>query len=804
MKQGEVSDDPTGKPHTPERKKARTTKTAKAPALAASPPLRSDDDSATRRPSPKEKGHGARAVNVEMDRADQVVLAAKQLISHMADDAMAPAVTAKVHAAMQYKVNARLTPELIQMYTLEYNGASASRGMALLDELQTCRQSLQVLGPLVESLTQSDKSAADLAAAARAARAEGVALAPLVDKALVTRSLSEAASSSAWDKYATALSHAVGGGMHGLAEEVAKDLQVNQVARTVVELCRIGGNDEEMATNVANFRLFVEKTNATDLLSEELKSDVAKVHTICSLSIESSDDLFGQAEKAKADILANKSGVLHKALSVLPSGIFLLSRASAILQQRVQDKFVSSSLDKIMESFSTLSATDECFTEGKLCIPAKDKWADLHQRVLAVLANASAQCKEKNKEVLANIAAGQSSLYRSIEGGFISALTGPFSAVTKEVLAFVSKTDGASKAPVEESLANAAKAITQCRQFVPEATKCLPDAGQSEELQAICDRLGRVLRSFEAAMGASALDELNDGKVDLHTTVMPELIGTLRAEAEIAKRVSGGTMEAAVSQLLSSLESTAAKCLACIVDDIAPFIFVLGDDELDAFQNEELESMKKIACQDSMDEMCKVCQCFATGYLPLFPESQATLKDDTEASVLIMCLGPAFLQMVLPAQALHMDDDSTTEAFCDMLPAVEKTLETSHACSLLLRQVVDEKNPAHNRVRAVLKQASDLVVQCLGKLAGCFDTELTAAAESIVELAKSPTFDEFDALIQTDGFDEGAPKALALMVYGMMLLTVTTCPVIEGRARSVLVVVSRDAQTVETSLALLS
>ena len=102
---------------------------------------------APKRHSPRDKGHGARAVNVEMDRADQVVLAAKQLISHMADDAMAPIVAAKVHAAMQYKVNARLTPELIQMYTLEYNGASASRGMALLDELQTRRQSLQVLGP---------------------------------------------------------------------------------------------------------------------------------------------------------------------------------------------------------------------------------------------------------------------------------------------------------------------------------------------------------------------------------------------------------------------------------------------------------------------------------------------------------------------------------------------------------------------------------------------------------------------------------------------------------------------------------
>ena len=322
------------------------------------------------------------------------------------------------------------------MYMLEYNGASASRGMALLDELQTCRQSLQVLGPLIESLAQSHKSAADIAAAARAARAEGVALAPLVDKAMVTWSLSESASISAWDKYATALSHAVGGGMHGLAEEVAKDLQVNQVARTVVELCRIGGNGEEMATNVANFRLVVEKTNATYLMSEELKSDLANVHTICSLSIESSDDFFGQAEKAKADILANKSGVLHKALSVLPSGIFLLSRASAILQQRAQDKFVSSIIDNIMESFSTLSATDECFTEGKLCIPVTDKWADLHQRVFAVLATASAQCKEKNKEVLATTAAGQSSLYRSIEGGFISALTGPFSAVAKEVLAF--------------------------------------------------------------------------------------------------------------------------------------------------------------------------------------------------------------------------------------------------------------------------------------------------------------------------------------------------------------------------------
>eukprot|EP00974_Lingulodinium_polyedra_P043282 4156485-Lingulodinium_polyedra.AAC.1 len=53
-------------------------------------------------------------------------------------------------------------------------------------------------------------------------------------------------------------------------------------------------------------------------------------------------------------------------------------------------------------------------------------------------------------------------------------------------------------------------------------------------------------------------------------------------------------MEATVSQLLSSLEATAAKCLACIVDDIAPFIFVLGDEELSVFENEELESMERL------------------------------------------------------------------------------------------------------------------------------------------------------------------------------------------------------------------
>eukprot|EP00974_Lingulodinium_polyedra_P000904 85215-Lingulodinium_polyedra.AAC.1 len=61
----------------------------------------------------------------------------------MGDDAMAPVATAKAHAAIQSKVNARLTPELLQMYTLEYSGAVASRGMALLDDLQWCRKSLQ-------------------------------------------------------------------------------------------------------------------------------------------------------------------------------------------------------------------------------------------------------------------------------------------------------------------------------------------------------------------------------------------------------------------------------------------------------------------------------------------------------------------------------------------------------------------------------------------------------------------------------------------------------------------------------------
>lgn len=172
---------------TGERTKAACTEASATAVPALSP---------TKDPVPSSKS--AKKQAKDLDAAEQAVLEAEQIIKKLGDASLLFTIQLKGYTAVLAKVEGRLAPDLISVYTSEYKAGEderGTRGMEVLQKLRDCKMKLEASLPVMKCLaatTGGEVSAAALSSALEAAKATGVTFSESINEMLVVRAIAEA------------------------------------------------------------------------------------------------------------------------------------------------------------------------------------------------------------------------------------------------------------------------------------------------------------------------------------------------------------------------------------------------------------------------------------------------------------------------------------------------------------------------------------------------------------------------------------------------------------------------------------
>lgn len=157
------------------------------------------------------KNASLRQINLELDKADQVLLQCKQFVSNFSNNGMVMSLTLKAFTGLKAKLDGRLLSDLLKIYTADYQGgASLSRGMQLLDELQKQSRVMCAVGAVLESVHAQEGDAASakhLLSAVEGAKATQLAVAACVLEMIPVRGMAEAMAKGDYNQFTVLLDY---------------------------------------------------------------------------------------------------------------------------------------------------------------------------------------------------------------------------------------------------------------------------------------------------------------------------------------------------------------------------------------------------------------------------------------------------------------------------------------------------------------------------------------------------------------------------------------------------------------------
>jgi hypothetical protein len=271
-------------------------------------------------PNCKGKSHGK-----ELDAAEQVLLKITQLKGHLADPLQIGSVTSKRFESIKSQLMARLTPDLLRIYSAEYQGSNTSmpRGMVLLDKLQEAQKQMDLIHVALPCITgnfaSSPLPAASHQEAVKRVLDAGISLSDVVHSSLALCFLDEARASGDWHVYSKAIA--------GLGERVPEvplnnrmELVRDHALGFVAQLCKIDIEEStSLARNIADVCAIVWEGLAGEehrLLQNEL-DDLAKFSRVHD---DMSEEDCVRAEQARDSLAKNKQSFFYKSLTLLPGG----------------------------------------------------------------------------------------------------------------------------------------------------------------------------------------------------------------------------------------------------------------------------------------------------------------------------------------------------------------------------------------------------------------------------------------------------------------------------------------------------
>lgn len=197
-------------------------------------------------PTKSPKLHRGREIN----NAEAIVLKGEQFLATLAGDGIMSA-TAKMVADLSDKVAARLSPDLVMLYSDGISGMAddgmCERGVRALEGLRNLNGILPKLKRLVDCMhatTGDDATAAALRAEVVVVKEANVKINSRLRELLATRAAQEACVAKDWDQLRKLCTWAPAAspdepGISSFAMDEARDLQKRLIVKVVLDFCRV-------------------------------------------------------------------------------------------------------------------------------------------------------------------------------------------------------------------------------------------------------------------------------------------------------------------------------------------------------------------------------------------------------------------------------------------------------------------------------------------------------------------------------------------------------------------------------------
>ena len=350
----------------------------------------------------------------ELDKSEQVLLEVRQFKDNIADDAQVPKLSQVKVLGLMTKLEARLTSDLIKIYTSDYSGGAAvSRGMNILEQLQTAQRDMQLLKYLIvcykPASDKEKKKASEFGEALAAVRQVEVKVGSLFDEELFRMSFNEAAEDSRWDACKACIMETDNAMIMKLDTSRRSEVANSLLVEVVVSFCRVA--EEAKFDDTHNKFLKYVKMMEPEVSKMRLAcaDDWSRLLLVLAVNEDTSEDDMLIADRARTELNNNRSGIFFKALAILPMGRIVMRRMANVSDQLARDKQMKQEIIALQKVPRSLPEGD-LIAAGFLMVPRADRWSDCYVKLSNILANASVNFQGSHRCVLAQFDADQKQL----------------------------------------------------------------------------------------------------------------------------------------------------------------------------------------------------------------------------------------------------------------------------------------------------------------------------------------------------------------------------------------------------------
>lgn len=219
-------------------------------------------------------------------------------------------------------------------------------------------------------------------------------------------------------------------------------LECKLVTQQIIDICRVTGDEAVMKEKVKHMETFLEHRSQLDFVST-VKKDVEQLFRLLQLSSKPFlEDT--EADELNGIKVTMDKGPFSKALSLFPTGVFIMGMVGATLDQHSKDTRIrreASQLDALAKSLVLLTP-EACEQDSVLKLPVgfSEGWKALHCKLTDCETNGTDHCKEQIIDIVTEAKEKQNQLVLVIERVFINWADNLGKKIVMEVLPWVENT----------------------------------------------------------------------------------------------------------------------------------------------------------------------------------------------------------------------------------------------------------------------------------------------------------------------------------------------------------------------------
>jgi hypothetical protein len=354
--------------------------------------------------NPKRAKKGDGALSLAIDNSEKVVLAVAQAKVSFASSASIGNLSAKAAQAIQEKVIARLTPELVLILAGDDSADSGeeSRGMTTLASLRIAERCMKAMCPVLEALRSDDALPEVLLSHLVAAQEADLKAAPVCYEAVVIRAAASFRKDHDWTGFVDLLMEdspndcgvAVFKHMYTFPKEDDKykeklaEFRNMSVIKVVNTLLLVGDLQQQkfVTSSLVEFYEFLKVHAINNHLDNSMMESFSAIRFVATAALEPSllVDL-GSLDRAVLKIEEKKDGVFFKGFCLFPTGQFIANAARALIKEDLQDRALMNDLAiavGIAKQLKEVTVATILNNDGDISVPTQAFMLNEHRGVL--------------------------------------------------------------------------------------------------------------------------------------------------------------------------------------------------------------------------------------------------------------------------------------------------------------------------------------------------------------------------------------------------------------------------------------